>query len=264
MKTSQWLLLLLLITSSAQAGSFPQEAKKAYIQRCSESLYAQGMAMETASLYCSCITEGIDSKFTREEVLALLDAEPNPEGNEYDRRLYNVFISCNSAQTQENNQQPNSVKASILASALFIPTAFVFSLLLSFILGLLNLLGFGIAALPGIGGDWVSSKLGISPAEDSPASKFNTFMYIFTWAGPIYLMSQLLIIGLYASGVTVFTGLFISWFPGAETTLQVLAFIWLWSVIGFTGLIAYALLLSVLKIWLGSLGIFWSVLGLLF
>ena len=62
------------------------------------------------------------------------------------------------------------------------------------------------------------------------------------------MISQLLVIALYASGVTVLTGLFIYWFPGAETTLQVLAVIWLWMGIGFTGLIAYWILLWVLKI----------------
>ena len=56
------------------------------------------------------------------------------------------------------------------------------------------------------------------------------------------MISQLLVIALYASGVTVLTGLFIYWFPGAETTLRVLAVIWLWMGIGFTGLSAFGIL----------------------
>jgi len=78
------------------------------------------------------------------------------------------------------------------------------------------------------------------------------------------LISQLLVIALYASGVTVLTGLFIYWFPGAETTLRVLAVIWLWIGIGFTGLIAYWILLWVLKIWLETLGVFGQSWGYFF
>ena len=135
---------------------------------------------------------------------------------------------------------------------------------MNLLLDLLSIAGVRVAALPGAGFDWLLGKLGVEQRDDSTASKFTWGMNIFTWAGPVYLISQLLVIALYASGVTVLTGQFIYWFPGAETTLQVLAVIWLWMGIGFTGLIAYWILLWVLKIWLGTLGVFGQSWGYFF
>ncbi len=180
--------------------------------------------------------------------------------------LYSInYINTETIPEQSINQggqKQTSMRESVLAAALYIPSAFVCSIIMNFLLGLLEWIGIGAAALPGIGLGWVSHKLGFVPKESSVAKKFNWGMYIFTWAGPIYLISQLLVIALYATGVTLFTGMFIHWFPQAETTLQVLGIIWLWMGIGFSGMIGYVILLWILKFWLGSLGIFWSILGL--
>ena len=86
-------LILLSVTASA-ADSWPRGAKLAYIDRCAESMSSQGLPMKNAKAYCTCTTNGMESEFGMKEYNQMMKAEANPNGGEYDRRLYNVLMAC--------------------------------------------------------------------------------------------------------------------------------------------------------------------------
>lgn len=204
-------------------------------------------------------------KKARKEFQTILSQEPDHKDAKVALEVLNRKPEGATGQgSNRQSQVPFSLSQSILASILFIPGAFVFSMIMNFLLGLFNLAGLGIAALPGAGLDWTLNKLGLGQREGSSVSKFNWGIYVFTWAGPVYLLCQILLILLQAFGITLFTGLFVHWFPGATTAIRLLGGLWLWMAIGISGLIVYVIILWVLKLWLGTLGIFWSILSLIF
>ena len=87
-------ILFLSFSGSTFADVWPAEAKLTYIDRCSESMSSQGLPQKNAKAYCTCITNGMEAEFGMEEYDQMMRAEANPNGGEYDRRLYNVLTAC--------------------------------------------------------------------------------------------------------------------------------------------------------------------------
>lgn len=143
---------------------------------------------------------------------------------------------------------------------LFIVGGFVYQLVFNFFLGLINMLGFGAMVLPGVGVRWVQDKLG---GASERLEKVQDGLTIAFWSGPLYLFLTVLTIGLQASAITVFVGYFSRLYPANVKIFIVMGWIWLYGTIGFTGLIVYSLALFLLKLWLGGLGIFWSLMRVL-
>lgn len=125
--------------------------------------------------------------------------------------------------------------------------------------GLINIVGLGAVTLPGAGMDWLAKKLGVAASEKT--EKWNLGFYIATWAGPLYLVTQLALITTQAIAIGIFTGVMITWFPANAGAFRILGWLWILGTIGFSGAIAYAIILWLLKLWLGTLGILWSLFG---
>lgn len=80
--------------ASASGGTWPAAEKHAYIQRCASSMVSQGLSPPTGKSYCACIANGMEKEFGIQEYAQMMNAQPNPKGTSYDRRLYRVFKSC--------------------------------------------------------------------------------------------------------------------------------------------------------------------------
>lgn len=99
MKSTFLLVLLIialcLVSANANAvDAWPGGAKLAYIDRCAESMSSQGLPKKNAKAYCTCTTSGMEAEFGMKEYNQMMMAEANPNGGEYDRRLYNVLMAC--------------------------------------------------------------------------------------------------------------------------------------------------------------------------
>lgn len=88
------IVLVLLSANVGATDSWPRSAKLAYIDRCAESMSSQGLPMKNAKAYCTCTTNGMEAEFGMKEYDQMMRAEANPNGGEYDRRLYNVLMAC--------------------------------------------------------------------------------------------------------------------------------------------------------------------------
>ncbi len=88
------IVLVSLSANVSAADSWPRGAKLAYIDRCAESMSSQGLPMKNAKAYCTCTTNGMEAEFGMKEYDQMMRAEANPNGGEYDRRLYNVLMAC--------------------------------------------------------------------------------------------------------------------------------------------------------------------------
>jgi len=147
---------------------------------------------------------------------------------------------------------------------LYGPVAYVIGATLTqFLIGLLKVvvgyLGFGAAVLPGAGLDWLISKFkGRTPER---AEKWNLGFYVATWAGPVYLLTTLILMSAQLATVNVFTGLMIAWLPGLKSMFIVLGWLWIVMTIGLWGLLFYGVLAWILRVWLGALGMFWMLFG---
>ena len=89
------MLALLLCTSISYADSWPENTKYAYIDRCSKSLSSQGLSVKNAKKFCTCTTNGMEDEFGMKEYNQMMKAQPNPNGSQYDRRLFKVYMACN-------------------------------------------------------------------------------------------------------------------------------------------------------------------------
>ena len=87
-------VLFLVSVSAGATDSWPRGAKFAYIDRCAESMSSQGLPVKNSKVYCTCTTNGMEVEFGMKEYDQMMRAEANPNGGEYDRRLYNVLMAC--------------------------------------------------------------------------------------------------------------------------------------------------------------------------
>lgn len=80
--------------SSKAEDTWPKSAKLAYIDRCTESINLQGLSMKNAEAYCTCTTNEMEAEFGMKEYDQMMKAEANPNGSIYDKRLYDVLMTC--------------------------------------------------------------------------------------------------------------------------------------------------------------------------
>jgi hypothetical protein len=146
---------------------------------------------------------------------------------------------------------------------LLVPLYALGALGLQWVLGrvvrVLEALGLYAAELPGRGIDWVARKLGGGPATGA-AEKISEGFYLFTWKGPVTLLSYLVVVGLQVSVIVAYTELFAAWWPEGAWVFGLLSLVWLWLSVGLWGLLLYWVLWLVFGLWLGLLGAFWRLL----
>ena len=85
---------IIFVANVEASNTWSKSAKHAYVKRCAESMSLQGLSMKNAMLFCNCTTNGMEAQFGMKEYNHLMKANPNPYGTEYDRRLYNILLSC--------------------------------------------------------------------------------------------------------------------------------------------------------------------------
>lgn len=88
------ILSFIFCFTNAHASYWPVDAKNKYINRCSNSISAQGASITKAKNFCTCITNGMEKEFGASEYNQMMKATANPNGSKYDRRLYDVFMAC--------------------------------------------------------------------------------------------------------------------------------------------------------------------------
>ena len=88
------LILFLLLSSSALADEWPQDKKSSYIDRCTKTMANSGLEANSTRTYCTCVANGLEEEFKEEEREKMMMAQPNPQGNEYDKRFFTVLKPC--------------------------------------------------------------------------------------------------------------------------------------------------------------------------
>lgn len=125
---------------------------------------------------------------------------------------------------------------------------------------LLNALGVYAAELPGRGLDWLARRLGGGRATGA-AERISEGFYLFTWKGPVTLLSYLVVVGIQVGVIVTYTELFAMRWPHAGWVFGLMSLVWLWLAIGFWGLILYWIVWLIFGLWLGLLGVFWGFFG---
>jgi hypothetical protein len=78
----------------AAQGDWQQNAKDAYVDRCSKSMLKNGLAIDKAAGYCRCAVDGLEVEFGKKDYVSMMQAQPNPQGTYADKRLYKVLKGC--------------------------------------------------------------------------------------------------------------------------------------------------------------------------
>jgi len=100
---------------AAAADWWPDDAKNAYIERCSNDLHAQGMPLMNAERSCLCLADGLEDEFEPDETEAMLKAQPDPSGSEMDQRLYRIMLACSKEQEAAQLPYPGESEIEILS-----------------------------------------------------------------------------------------------------------------------------------------------------
>lgn len=74
--------------------AFSPLALDAYVARCSASIESQGFPSSASHKFCRCIATGMDKEFKDSEFELMINAQPNPNGNASDKRLYRAISPC--------------------------------------------------------------------------------------------------------------------------------------------------------------------------
>ncbi len=146
----------------------------------------------------------------------------------------------------------------LLGIVLYCLGALVVQWVLRHVVRLLGVLGFYAAVLPGRGVDWLARRLG-GGRPTGAAEKISEGVYLFTWKGPVTLLSYLVVVGFQVAVIVTYTELFAARWPGAGWLFGLLSLVWLWLSIGFWGLILYWIVWLIFGLWLGLLGEFWNL-----
>jgi hypothetical protein len=94
MKNNIIITVFILLSSLSYADEWPDGAKLSYIDNCTNSVSSQGLPISKAKPYCTCIAGGMEEEFGLSEYKQMMNAQPNPKGDSYDRRLFNILNSC--------------------------------------------------------------------------------------------------------------------------------------------------------------------------
>jgi hypothetical protein len=65
-----------------------------YVEICAQSFLSQGIPIEKAKSFCSCVADGMSEEFGMEEYDKLMNAQPNPSGSWNDKRLFAILYTC--------------------------------------------------------------------------------------------------------------------------------------------------------------------------
>ena len=87
-------IFLFSLPALSAVGDYPEASKQAYVDRCGASMHSQGLPLEKARGFCRCMIDAQEIEFGRREYDAMMQAEPNPNGSNIDRRLYRVTNGC--------------------------------------------------------------------------------------------------------------------------------------------------------------------------
>lgn len=83
----------------AAEGDWPPDIKSAYVNNsCAPALVTQGMAPEAAKEFCQCMIDAQELEFGWAEFDSMMAAQPNPDGTDIERRLYNTIAGCSPKQ----------------------------------------------------------------------------------------------------------------------------------------------------------------------
>ena len=129
---------------------------------------------------------------------------------------------------------------------------------LRYVIRILGALGFYAAELPGRGMDWLARRLGGGRATGA-AEKISAGVYLFTWKGPVTLLSYLVVVGVQVAVIVAYTEVFVAQWPRAGWVFGLLSLVWLWLSIGFWGLTLYVVVWVIFGLWLGLLRAFWEL-----
>ena len=148
----------------------------------------------------------------------------------------------------------------LLGIPLYCVGALVVQWVLRHVVRLLGALGFYAAVLPGRGVDWLARRLGGGRATGA-AERISEGVYLFTWKGPITLLSYLIVVGVQVGVIVSYTEFFVAQWPSAGWVFALLALVWLWLSVSFWGLIVYFIVWVIFGLWLGVLRAFWELIS---
>lgn len=97
MRAIMALLTCLTLTTAASAavGEWPEFMKQQFIDgSCVPSLQAEGYGTDAVAAFCSCFADQIEVNFSPFEYEDILAAQPNPNGDSADQRLYAALMVC--------------------------------------------------------------------------------------------------------------------------------------------------------------------------
>ena len=87
-------LYVLGMSCVSYADKWPLETKSSYVTRCTSSMISQGLQKDKAGLLCNCVADGMEKQFSKAEYNQMMNANPDPNGNKYDQRLFKIMDSC--------------------------------------------------------------------------------------------------------------------------------------------------------------------------
>lgn len=73
---------------------WPTEVYQSYFNQCKQSMLQQGMTDRRANGVCYCMSSSFSQEFGMEQYNYLRSAQPNPNGDSYDKKLYKVVTNC--------------------------------------------------------------------------------------------------------------------------------------------------------------------------
>ncbi len=88
------LILFLSLSTGASADKWPEDMKSSYIENCTKTMAIPEFDASSVLTYCTSIANGMEEEFKEEEREKMMMAQPNPQGNEYDKRLFQVLKPC--------------------------------------------------------------------------------------------------------------------------------------------------------------------------
>jgi hypothetical protein len=87
--------LLYFVACSANAEvPWTSEIYNSYFNQCKSSMLQQKMTEQRANGVCYCLSSAFSKEFGMEQYDYLRSAQPNPNGNIYDKKLYKIMTNC--------------------------------------------------------------------------------------------------------------------------------------------------------------------------
>lgn len=82
----------------SRSGFWDSDSSRAnYVDMCTRSQVVQGLEQSRSRQNCDCFATELGKEFERHEYGEMLSAQPDPRGNDYDRRLFRIVSLCMAA-----------------------------------------------------------------------------------------------------------------------------------------------------------------------